>query len=223
MVVEAFGLALPEHRRRHQDLAADVPERRATRPRRPGVHEEERGEAEVAAVGVPRPAERSGVGRADHRDRLLSKARPTPLRSAGHGTHCLRVPLRLASASSNTARCPWHPLCQPLDRDPVTLALLLAAIAKSGMPRLFSRYAASELGLHGFRKPPDDDGLSLEQLSQAFAQMLELWGRSVLGAGRGAIGPSPAQAYEPAASPADADCDVSPRRILEAMLFVGQS
>lgn len=79
-----------------------------------------------------------------------------------------------------------------------------------------------QLGLDAFRRAPEDEGLSLEKLSAAFAQM----------AGRH-------DPYAPVAEPSDspalelarqaaqdelagaAVCEVTPRSILEALLFVG--
>lgn len=79
-----------------------------------------------------------------------------------------------------------------------------------------------ELGLSAFREAPEDEGLSLESLSAAFAQVA------------GKHDPY-APVAEPSVSPAvdlaqeevaqesrtAAGCDVNPRTILEALLFVG--
>jgi segregation and condensation protein B len=87
-----------------------------------------------------------------------------------------------------------------------------------------------DLGIESFQRPPEDEGLSLDSISQAFAAML-------------ATGDDPystpsdveedalfdqAQAAMSVGRPADEDntaddstCEVSPRSILEAMLFVG--
>lgn len=76
------------------------------------------------------------------------------------------------------------------------------------------------LDLAGFRDVPDDQGMTLDNLHSAFAELL----------GRGeepyegppAAGPAPAGAPALGAQ-ADGDdaCEVTPRTILEAMLFVG--
>lgn len=82
---------------------------------------------------------------------------------------------------------------------------------------------ADDLGLDGFTNPPDDQGLSLEDLSEAYAQLID-------------AGDDP---YQKVAPPEDADdaagdaedetieqedeTDISPRSILEAMLFVGDA
>jgi segregation and condensation protein B len=88
--------------------------------------------------------------------------------------------------------------------------------------------AAEDLGLTEFRDAPADEGVSLDSLSAAFAEML----------GKGSDPyddvPAPATAADdPVAelaeqvpkleSPEDRDaaCEISPRTILEAMLFVG--
>jgi len=72
-----------------------------------------------------------------------------------------------------------------------------------------------DLGLTAFRKLPDDAGLSLNQLSAALAGMLRT----------GDDPYAPADEADAAAAPAETDpdaaCEVAPRTILEAMLFVG--
>jgi segregation and condensation protein B len=87
--------------------------------------------------------------------------------------------------------------------------------------------ATSDLGLDSFRKVPEDEGLSLDKLKGAFAAML--------GAGDDpySVPAEPEQdplqsaivvEEEPDASgrpPVDQACEVNPRSILEAMLFVG--
>jgi segregation and condensation protein B len=72
-----------------------------------------------------------------------------------------------------------------------------------------------DLGLATFRQLPDEAGLSLNQLSAALAGML-----------RSGDDPYAApEEVEASAAPAEADpdagCEVAPRSILEAMLFVG--
>lgn len=88
---------------------------------------------------------------------------------------------------------------------------------------------AEELGLDAFRQPPADEGLSLDQLTGAFAQMLG-------GVGDDPYEPTPTPeppADDPVAAlaerlprgpadePDDSACEISPQTILEAMLFVG--
>lgn len=85
---------------------------------------------------------------------------------------------------------------------------------------------ATHLGLESFRAPPTDEGLSLDKLKGAFAAML--------GAGddpysvpadseddplRAAIVVEEEASGEP--SGPDSGCEINPRSILEAMLFVG--
>ncbi len=85
-------------------------------------------------------------------------------------------------------------------------------------------------GLTAFRNPPEDAGLSIDQLSAAFAEMLsggddpytlgppgDTADEQARSASAGDIGESPEGA---AAAPEDA-CEITPRSILEAMLFVG--
>lgn len=79
----------------------------------------------------------------------------------------------------------------------------------------------------GFRQPAADSGLSLEQLNQAFAEMLgtgddpynslpaEAVGESLTErAAGGLLADDPAEQH-------DDRCEITPRSILEAMLFVG--
>jgi segregation and condensation protein B len=88
--------------------------------------------------------------------------------------------------------------------------------------------AQGDLGLHAFRRPADQQGLSLDQLNEAFAAML--------GAGDDpyAAPDDPAVSDPPqveatsddvpiaSATADDAACAVTPRSILEALLFVGR-
>lgn len=80
---------------------------------------------------------------------------------------------------------------------------------------------AEDLGLEAISNPPDDHGLSLEDLSEAYAQLID-------------GGADPYQPEEVEEDEADddliaeddeqpGDIDVTPRGILEAMLFVGSS
>lgn len=74
------------------------------------------------------------------------------------------------------------------------------------------------------RHPPDDRGLSLESLTSAFAEVLSR-GEDPYEAGDPSAGASPAQTSEaapvrPVDLPVDGP-DISPRSIVEAMLFVG--
>jgi segregation and condensation protein B len=82
---------------------------------------------------------------------------------------------------------------------------------------------ADVLGLDAFRQPPEDAGLALEQLSAALAGMLETGDDPYAGANAKAIPPLDDTLSVEAVQPADADdsCEVTPRSILEAMLFVG--
>lgn len=88
---------------------------------------------------------------------------------------------------------------------------------------------ADELGLTEFKAPPADEGISLDQLSGAFREMLGGDGDDPY-----TDAPPPAVAADdPAAEVAqvlatdaelearDAACEISPLTILEAMLFVG--
>jgi segregation and condensation protein B len=85
--------------------------------------------------------------------------------------------------------------------------------AKSG------KVAEKSLGLEAFRQPPDEAGLSLNQLSQALAGMLQ--------SGDDPYAPPAADDTEKSEpdvateSEAVDQCELGPRTILEAMLFVG--
>ncbi len=81
--------------------------------------------------------------------------------------------------------------------------------------------AAEDLGLEGLSHPPDDHGLSLENLSEAYAQLID----------GGADPYQPEEIEEDDSGEEDlgeesdeaSDVEVTPRSILEAMLFVGCS
>ncbi len=91
--------------------------------------------------------------------------------------------------------------------------------------------SAADLGLDTFTQPPDE-GLSLDKLSQAFAALLQA-GDDPYSVPDESIGPPaalPAEAAseladndvpEPLPATSDGNCEISPRSILEAMLFVG--
>jgi segregation and condensation protein B len=83
--------------------------------------------------------------------------------------------------------------------------------------------------------PTQDAGLSLDQLNQAFAEMLgggadpyqappESDPSGIVASDAAAVvAPSTSlRSSEPAESPEDATCEITPRSILEAMLFVGR-
>jgi segregation and condensation protein B len=90
-----------------------------------------------------------------------------------------------------------------------------------------------DLGLGSFQQPPEDDpGMSLDELSQAYASLLEQGAdpydeapaaEPELGADA-AAGPDEtpdAEWDEPAEPDHDAACPITPRSIFESMLFVG--
>ncbi len=89
------------------------------------------------------------------------------------------------------------------------------------------------LGLDAFQQPPADRGLSLNELSEAFAEMLgsgqdpyaepeEEVDEDAEAIAEATGDDSTLTVREPAASPSvDDACEVSPKSILEAMLFVG--
>ena len=85
-----------------------------------------------------------------------------------------------------------------------------------------------ELDRNGFHEPPRDDGLSLDQLSEAFTAMLGS-GSDPYGPGSdsqaAAISGAPARVADDPRSAGEAEPtgEVSPRSILEAMLFVGHA
>jgi segregation and condensation protein B len=88
--------------------------------------------------------------------------------------------------------------------------------------------SAEELGLENFQAPPVDEGLSLDKLSSAFAEMLGGGDDPYSAPEEPAEAvPDPAAdvakvlAAEPTEEDRDAACEISPVTILEAMLFVG--
>jgi segregation and condensation protein B len=90
-----------------------------------------------------------------------------------------------------------------------------------------SRTDQDSLDLSGFEQTPADEGLSLDQLSQAYAQVLQHGGQPY------EKSPSPETAEDVDSQPpeefdhlaeheeADDGCQLTPKSILEAMLFVG--
>ncbi len=86
--------------------------------------------------------------------------------------------------------------------------------------------ANTPLDLAGFRDVPDDQGMTLDNLSSAFAEMLGRGEEPYESTGvEGSTDPivEPRAVSTPTESPPSADdaCEVTPRSILEAMLFVG--
>ncbi|MGE0756922.1 MAG: SMC-Scp complex subunit ScpB [Pirellulaceae bacterium] len=88
--------------------------------------------------------------------------------------------------------------------------------------------AGDDLGLERFQTPADDEGLSLEELSTAYAELLNRGACPYEEDLPVAAGESEESLAEDGAEnwpdlPADDGCDLSPKSILEAMLFVGDS
>lgn len=90
--------------------------------------------------------------------------------------------------------------------------------------------AAADLGLNSFASPPAEEGLSLDKLNRAFAAMLgtgddpysvpqEPDDDPIRAAATAGERDQVAVAERPAS---DAACEINPRTILEAMLFVGR-
>lgn len=105
---------------------------------------------------------------------------------------------------------------------------------KRPMPRVIREDSADDLGLEGFAAEPDDQGLSLEELGDAYAALMV----------KGADPYAEAKQHSPAANDPEeetaestlaaedwppqvirgedeAACEITPRSILEAILFVG--
>src|SRR5262245_28830025 len=87
--------------------------------------------------------------------------------------------------------------------------------------------SGAPLDLAGFRDVPDDQGMTLDNLSTAFAELLgrgdepyEAPSDSALVASQSDAVPL-TEAPTGAAADEDEACEVTPRSILEAMLFVG--
>jgi segregation and condensation protein B len=91
--------------------------------------------------------------------------------------------------------------------------------------------ASQNLGIGALNETPSDEGLSLDKLNQAFAEMLGGGYDPYSDAPETEIGAessvtevrTPSVAVPSAAAPTDVDaaCEITPRNILEAMLFVG--
>lgn len=92
--------------------------------------------------------------------------------------------------------------------------------------------ARSGLGLDGFRNVPDDQGMSLEHLSESFARLLNEgadpyqqpepdWPSATTPDEPDAGSIDPQEAAPDDVAPADDGCPITPRSIVEAILFVG--
>ena len=82
------------------------------------------------------------------------------------------------------------------------------------------------LALGDFQLPADEQGLSLEELSTAYAELLQRGSTPYEDDSSSDTAAPPEEEPLPLSeemSVADAGCDLSPRSILEAMLFVGNS
>ena len=88
---------------------------------------------------------------------------------------------------------------------------------------------ASDLSLADFQQKPVEEGLSLDQLNAAFAEMLGTGDDPYAPAEEAIAEPGAEIAAEVAAlsppgeKPEDDPCEITPRSILEALLFVGGS
>ena len=85
---------------------------------------------------------------------------------------------------------------------------------------------AQDLGLDGFRRPVEDQGLTLDELTGAFARMVDRGSDPYEPLPRSAVPGVPGDGdsvYAFEDSITGDECPVSPRTILEAMLFVGRS
>jgi len=84
---------------------------------------------------------------------------------------------------------------------------------------------SSEVNLGGLAPPEADAGLSLDQLNQAFASMLgggaDPYAPVIEPVEEIAVGEPPPETWQSAESTSDDDCEITPRSIFEAMLFVG--
>jgi segregation and condensation protein B len=95
------------------------------------------------------------------------------------------------------------------------------------MPPPNSRTDQNSLDLSGFEQPPAEEGLSLDQLSQAYAQVLGQGGqpyeKSPSPEKVEDVDDQPPEELDPLAEHEEADdgCQLTPKSILEAMLFVG--
>ena len=79
------------------------------------------------------------------------------------------------------------------------------------------------LGLEGFTQPDDDGGLSLEALSAAYAELIDGGSVPYERPDSNASQAEDGAVEEVESGVGSPDCEISPRSILEAMLFVGNS
>lgn len=78
-----------------------------------------------------------------------------------------------------------------------------------------------DFGLEQLGEVDDEQGLSLEELSQAYASMIDSGADPYTATGSDTDEKEIAEPWEMQQSDADDSCDISPHSILEAMLFVG--
>jgi segregation and condensation protein B len=78
-----------------------------------------------------------------------------------------------------------------------------------------------DFGLEQLGEVDDEQGLSLEELSHAYASMIDSGADPYSATGSGTDENEIAEPWEMQQSDADEACDISPHSILEAMLFVG--
>lgn len=85
----------------------------------------------------------------------------------------------------------------------------------------------SQLGLEGFRTNPQGQGLSLEELGSAYAELLSRGSTPYEESDAGAAAPHLSRTEVDISfddpQTADIGCDVTPKSILEAILFVGNN
>jgi segregation and condensation protein B len=82
-----------------------------------------------------------------------------------------------------------------------------------------------QLGLQGFQAGPEDQGLSLEELSTAYAELLQRGATPYEEPHSSSAESATEHLFEPPTEPdaTDIGCDLTPKSILEAMIFVGNA
>jgi segregation and condensation protein B len=79
----------------------------------------------------------------------------------------------------------------------------------------------NDLGLEQFEAISDEPGISLEELSEAYAQLMGKGRDPYQSEDHPTAEPPPVEEVTEAAPPVDDACDICPRSIVEAILFVG--
>jgi segregation and condensation protein B len=88
---------------------------------------------------------------------------------------------------------------------------------------MMERPSSQRLGLQRFQDVPEDEGLSLEELSTAYAELLNRGTTPYEEPAAGGTADCDEAGLAREALPADEHCELTPKSIVEAVLFVGNA